>query len=254
MTTIDAVALTLVAVALTTMPFFALLRRERPMDADVARRSASMVLGYFVRDWVMWVIGPLERALVRARVSPDVFNYLGVFFGAAAGLAFAAGELAAAGWMVLLGGLADIFDGRVARARGLTSRFGAFMDSTLDRFAEVFAFVGVAWFLSGSRGGVAVTVLAVSASLLVSYTRARGEALGVSGTGGVMQRAERLVVLALAGLFDSAAAGRWHWAPGTLLTAAVTLIAAGALGTAIYRTWLIGRALAAYERAGQRPE
>ncbi|MCR4340031.1 MAG: hypothetical protein NUW01_09105, partial [Gemmatimonadaceae bacterium] len=100
----------------------------------------------------------------------------------------------------------------------------------------------------GSRFGVAVSVLAVSASLLVSYTRARGEAVGVTGAGGVMQRAERLVILALAGLFDAAAAARFHWAPGTLLTSAVTLVAAGALGTAVYRTYSIARTLAARDR------
>jgi phosphatidylglycerophosphate synthase len=245
MTTIDVIALGLVAAAVATMPIFAMTRRGRPMDADVAKRSTSVLLGYFVRDWVMWAIGPVERALVRARVSPDVFNYLGVAFGAASGVAFAQEELALGGWLVLFGGLADIFDGRIARARGIANSYGAFMDSTLDRFTEVFSFVGVAWYLSGSRFGVAVSVLAISASLLVSYTRARGEAVGVTGTGGVMQRAERLVLLALAGLFDSVAATRFQWAPGTLLTGAVTLIAVGALGTAIYRTYSIARTLSA---------
>lgn len=243
MTTVDTVALVLVVAALATMPVFAWTRRGRPRDAEVARRGASVLLGYFVRDWVMWAIGPVERALVRGGVSPDVFNYLGVAFGALAGVAFAVNELSAAGWMVLCGGLADIFDGRIARARGLTSRYGAFMDSTLDRFAEVFAFVGVAWRLSDTRLGAAVTLLAISASLLVSYTRARGEAVGVSGTGGVMQRAERLVLLALAGLFDAAAAARFGWAPGSLLFGAVALIAVGALGTAVYRTAAIARTL-----------
>lgn len=243
MTTLDTVALSLVAAALATMPVFALLRRGQPLDPDVARRSASVLLGFWVRDWLMWAIGPAERAVIRARISPDVFNYLGVAFGAGAGAAFATGRLSVGGWLVLLGGLADIFDGRIARARGLTNSYGAFMDSTLDRFAEVFAFVGVAWLLADTRAGAAITLLAISASLLVSYTRARGEAVGVTGAGGVMQRAERLVVLALAGLFDGAAASRMGWAPGTLLFGAVSLIAVGALGTAIYRTAAIASEL-----------
>jgi CDP-diacylglycerol--glycerol-3-phosphate 3-phosphatidyltransferase len=242
-TTLDTIALTLVAAALATMPIFAWLRRGQPLDADVARRSASVLLGYWVRDWLMWAIGPAERAVVRAKISPDVFNYLGVAFGAGAGVAFAMEALSAAGWLVLLGGLADIFDGRIARSRGLTNSYGAFMDSTLDRFAEVFAFVGVAWLLSATRAGAAISLLAISASLLVSYTRARGEAVGVTGTGGIMQRAERLVVLALAGLFDSTATARFGWAPGSLLFGAVTLIAVGALGTAVYRTASIARTL-----------
>lgn len=238
-------ALALVALALATMPIFALGRRGRRMDADVARRPVSVLLGYWVRDWLMWAIGPFERLIVRARISPDVFNYLGVLFGAAAGVAFAAHAFSIAGWMVLLGGLADILDGRIARARGLVNGYGAFMDSTLDRFAEVFAFVGVAWSLSNSTFGAAIATLAIGSSMLVSYARARGEAVGVSSAGGFMQRAERLIVLALAALFDGPAASRVGWAQGTLLTAAVTLIAVGALGTAVYRTYVIARMLSA---------
>jgi CDP-diacylglycerol---glycerol-3-phosphate 3-phosphatidyltransferase len=250
-TTVDLLALSLVALALASMPIFALQRRGRPVDADVARRPVSVLLGYWVRDWLMWAIGPFERLVIRARVSPDAFNYLGVAFGAAAGVAFATHLHSTAGWMVLLGGLADILDGRIARARGLVNRYGAFMDSTLDRFAEVFAFAGVAWGLSGSTFGASITTLAIGASMLVSYARARGEAVGVSSTGGIMQRAERLVVLALAALFDAPAAARFGWPPGALLTAAVALIAAGALGTAVYRTYVIARVLAAGDGGAQ---
>ncbi len=244
MTLIDSIPLIILLAAVATMPVFALTTRSRPPDADVARRPATVLLGYWIRDWLMWLIAPLERALVRARVSPDVFNYLGVAFGACAGVAFATGALSVAGLAILLGGLADVFDGRIARARGLTNSYGAFMDSTLDRFAESLSFVGVAWYLSATPWGASLTVLAISGSLLVSYTRARGEAVGVTGTGGVMQRAERLVTLALGGLSDAALTTRWHWPPGSVLTAAVALIAAGSMGTAVYRTISIARTLA----------
>ena len=244
MTLIDALPLIILFAAIATMPVFALTARSRPHDADVARRPTTVLLGHWIRDWLMWLIAPLERALVRAGVSPDAFNYLGVAFGAAAGVAFAMGALSLAGLAILLGGLADVFDGRIARARGLTSSYGAFMDSTLDRFAESLSFVGVAWYLSASPWGAALTVLAISGSLLVSYARARGEAVGVTGTGGVMQRAERLVILALGGLSDAALTARWNWPPGSVLTGAVALIAAGSTGTAIYRTASIARTLA----------
>jgi CDP-diacylglycerol--glycerol-3-phosphate 3-phosphatidyltransferase len=243
MTRTDSVALTLVAALLLTMPVFALLGRGRPMDADVARRGKTILLGHWVRDWLMWVIGPLERGFVRAGVSPDVFNYLGAFFGLLAGGAFARGSLSLAGWLVLLGGVADIFDGRIARARGVDAPYGAFLDSTLDRFAETFALAGVALFFQPLRWALLATVLALGGSLLVSYARARGEALGVHGAGGVMQRAERLVTLALAGLLDGAVTARAGWAPGTLLGGAVALIAAGSLGTAVYRTAYVTREL-----------
>lgn len=252
MTLVDTFALSLVAIALATMPAYAYLRHGRRIDADVASRPVSVFVGYWVRDWLMWVIGPAERLIIRAGVSPDAFNFLGVLFGAGAGLAFALHAFSAAGWLVLLGGLADIFDGRVARARGLVSTYGAFMDSTLDRFAEVFAFAGVAWGLSGSSFGAAISTAAIGGSMLVSYARARGEALGVSGAGGVMQRAERLVVLALAALLDAVVTTRAGWAPGMLLIAAVTVIAVGATGTAVYRTYSIARLLAARDGGAER--
>ncbi|HET6765442.1 MAG TPA: CDP-alcohol phosphatidyltransferase family protein [Longimicrobiaceae bacterium] len=243
MTRTDSVALLLVALLLATMPIFALVSRGRPMDADVARRGKTILLGRWVRDWLMWVIGPAERGFVRAGVSPDLFNYLGALFGLLAGVAFARGALGVGGWLVLLGGVADIFDGRIARARGIDAPYGAFLDSTLDRFAETFAFAGVALFFQPVRWALLATVLALGGSLLVSYARARGEALGVHGAGGVMQRAERLVTLALAGLLDGFVTARAGWAPGTLLGGAAALIAAGALGTAMYRTAYITREL-----------
>ena len=114
MTPVETLPLWLLLAVVATMPVFALVSRNRPRDADVARRSASALLGFWIRDWLMWVLGPAERALVRAGVSPDVFNYLGVAFGAAAGVLFAERALALAGWAILFGGLADVFDGRIA--------------------------------------------------------------------------------------------------------------------------------------------
>jgi CDP-diacylglycerol--glycerol-3-phosphate 3-phosphatidyltransferase len=242
-TLIETLPLWFLLAVVATMPVFALVSRNRPRDADVARRSASALLGYWVRDWLMWVIGPVERAMVRAKVSPDVFNYLGVAFGALSGWLFAERLLALAGWAILFGGLADVFDGRIARARGIANRRGAFMDSTLDRFAEVFSFIGVTWYLADTPLGAALAVTAISGSLLVSYTRARGEAEGVRGTGGVMQRAERLVLLALGALADTAVTTRFGWQPGSILTAAVAIIAVGSMGTAVYRTASIAKTL-----------
>lgn len=239
----DWIPLAVAGLLLLSMPIFAMVSRDRTMDADVAGRPTTVLLGYWVRDWLMWVIAPLERLFVRARISPDVFNYLGVAFGGAAGVAFAYGQLATGGWLVLLGGATDIFDGRVARARGIASERGAFLDSTLDRFAETFTFAGLALFFAGVAWAQAAVALALGASLLVSYTRARGEALGVRCRGGVMQRAERLVLLALAALLDAPLSARLGAPHGTVTAWAVAAIALGALGTAVYRTAWIASAL-----------
>jgi CDP-diacylglycerol--glycerol-3-phosphate 3-phosphatidyltransferase len=242
-TTVDLLALVLVGGLLLTMPVFAVVSRNRALDADVARRSRTILLGRWVRDWLMWVIGPIERGMVRAGVSPDLLNYLGVVFGLAAGVAFAFGRLAPAGWLIFLGGVADVFDGRVARARGISSQYGAFADSTLDRFAESFTFLGLVVFFAASPLLVLATTAAISGSLLVSYTRARGEAVGVSNTSGVMQRAERLVLLGLGAILDPWITSSRGWAVGALLGGIVSIIAIGAWGTAVYRTLAIGNEL-----------
>jgi CDP-diacylglycerol---glycerol-3-phosphate 3-phosphatidyltransferase len=239
----DLTALGLVLALLLTMPVYAVVRRSRVMDRDVARRGSTVLLGYWLRDWLMWLIGPVERTIVRAGVSPDAFNYLGVLLAAGAGLAFAQGALGVGGWLVLLGGAADVFDGRIARARGIASSYGAFMDSTLDRFAETLTFLGLIVYFAAVPAMVLATAAALGGSLLVSYTRARGEALGITGSGGVMQRAERLVLLAVGAILDPVTAWRAGWGAGTVLAIVLVMIAVGTAGTAVYRTVSIARTL-----------
>jgi phosphatidylglycerophosphate synthase len=240
---VDTAVLALFLAILATMPAFALKSRQRPPDADVAARPTTLMLGFWVRDWFMWLIGPVERPLIRARVAPDLFNYLGVGFGAGAGVSFALDNLPLAGALVACGGICDILDGRLARALNMADDRGAFLDSTLDRFAETFTFLGIAWRLSGDPRTVLASILAITGSLLVSYARARGEALGVQCKGGLMQRAERLVVVVLAGLFDGAATHVFGWQPGMLLALMVGIVGLGATGTAVYRTAFIAKAL-----------
>lgn len=237
------IALAVVAVALLTMPVFAVVSRGRPLDPDVARRPATVLLGYWIRDWVMWIIAPLERTLILRRVSPDVLNIAGAVLGLAAGIAYSVHWPETAGCFILLGGIADIMDGRIARARGLVSSYGEFLDSMLDRFAEVFAFVGLGAYLWHLHYGLIAVTLAAGSSLLVSYARAKGGLVGVDQRGGIMQRAERLVLLALASLLDGAVTRAMGWTTGRLLLVVVWAIGVGALATALYRTFAIARAL-----------
>lgn len=243
MTAAEGAALAAAGVLVVTMPVYAVVARGRAVDADVARRPRTVLLGLWIRDWLMWVIAPIERACVAARIPPVAFNWAGVAFGVLAGIAYAGGALATGGWMVLLGGAADVLDGRIARARGMVSDAGAFLDSTLDRFAETFAFAGIVVWFAPDQGPVLATVLALGGSLLVSYARARGEGLGVHFKGGLMQRAERLVILALASLLDAPVTAAAGWRGGMLLYGALLVIAVFSLGTALYRTVAIARAL-----------
>lgn len=218
--------------------------RHDPAADDPLESSqrGTFVLGSWVRSWFYWFIGPAVRLAIALGLSPLFFNLAGVAFGSLAGLAFALNHPVLGGWGIFLGGIADIFDGRVARARGLASPQGAFLDSSLDRFAEVGVFAGLAVYFQGRPMAALAVSLALGGSLLVSYTRARGESQGVVCAKGVMQRAERLLLLGFAGILDPSFAAWTEWAPGSLLGIVLGIIALGTLGTAVFRTvWIAAR-------------
>jgi CDP-diacylglycerol---glycerol-3-phosphate 3-phosphatidyltransferase len=134
-----------------------------------------------------------------------------------------------AGILVLLGGFFDILDGRVARISGLGSKFGAFYDSTLDRISEIAVFFGILSFYRASSTLVALAALAMAGSLMVSYTRARAEALGLDCKVGLMPRAERVVLIGAAALFFGAS---WN---GLVLKGVILLLAVTTNFTAFQR-------------------
>jgi phosphatidylglycerophosphate synthase len=246
MTTGLQVFLTCLAVAVASMPLYALTGASRRPDALASGAQGTFVLGPFVRDWFYWVVSPVVRGSVAVGLGPTFFNLLGVAFGIAAGVAFALGHVTLGGWGVLLGGAADVLDGRVARSMGVADRTGAFLDSTLDRFAEVGAFIGLAVLFRLSALPLVLVVTAMGGSLLVSYARARGESQGVVCKLGVMQRAERLLLLGFGGLFDPTVSAVWGGGQvGTLLVPIIGLVAVGTVGTAVFRTIWIARALRA---------
>lgn len=237
-----AVLLGLLLLAFASMPVYALGAARRPDPNDVTDRG-SFVLGGFVRSWFYWFLSPLERISLALGIGPLFYNLLGVAFGVAAAVAFAMGRVVLGGWGVLLGGVADIIDGRIARARGLSSAEGAFLDSTLDRFAEIAAFVGLALLFRSSELVLVLVVAGLGGSLLVSYARARGESLGVVCKVGVMQRAERLLLVGFGAVLDPSVSALFrHPAGGVLLVPVLALVAVGSLGTAVYRTvWIAKR-------------
>lgn len=147
----------------------------------------------FLKGW----LDPAIRALARAGVTPNMLTLAGALLCAGAGALAAAGLLAAAGWLSLLGSGLDMLDGALARATNQATRFGALLDSTLDRYGEAFLLGGV--FLS-ANGREAVeeqtlVLLALLGSLMVSYVKARAEGLGYSCDVGLLTRPERVVVL-----------------------------------------------------------
>lgn len=246
MSTALAVVVAVVGVALLSMPVFAVVSRGR-RDADAEGKGSRFLLGLgdFLVHWFMWSIGPLERALRRVGATPDHMNAGGLVFGILAGVLIGLGHIEAGGGAIALAGVCDILDGRLARAGGLASPYGKFIDSTLDRFVETFAFLGFVAYYRDHPLGAFVAAAGLGGSLLVSYAQARGETVDVSGSGGLMQRAERLVLTILGCLFDPTLSRALGRPEGTVLLWVLALIAVGAMGTAVYRTLWIARKLKA---------
>jgi CDP-diacylglycerol--glycerol-3-phosphate 3-phosphatidyltransferase len=146
---------------------------------------------------------PVGKALQRAGINADVLTVIGLGFAVGTAFLIASGHLVLAVFGVIATGVPDILDGTVARHAGRAGPRGAFLDSVFDRMADAVLFGGVAWFLAGE--GTYLPMLAFAAlalSMLISYERAKAESLGFTAKGGIMERAERLVLLSVGLAFD----------------------------------------------------
>lgn len=148
---------------------------------------------------------PVGTNIRRAGITADHLTATGVVVAGAASVAIATGALRAGLLLLVLCALPDLLDGAVAKASGSAGPRGAFFDSVSDRVTDSLLLGGVAWHLSTTHGGrIAVLPLAVlAASMLISYERAKAEALGFDARGGLMERAERIIALGFGLLFDS---------------------------------------------------
>lgn len=157
-----------------------------------------------VEPLVRWPLGPLVRALAALGIRPNQVTVGALVLSGVGALLVARGWFLAAAALVLAGGLLDLLDGMLARHSGLASPFGAFLDSTLDRVSEGMVFAAIAYHfaLRGQGLVVACVVLALLGSLLVSYARARAEALGIDCKMGAATRAERVLLVVIGLAFD----------------------------------------------------
>jgi phosphatidylglycerophosphate synthase len=241
--------LLVVALLFVSMAVYAWRGRKRDPDAEGKNAQFLGGLGDFVLHWFLWLVAPAATLSIRLGLTADFYNFAGLALGGLAGFAVAVGQLEIGGWALVFSGVADILDGRIARATGMTSRYGAFIDAVLDRFIELFFFVGFAFLARHSASGAVGATLALGTSVLVSYARAMGESLGIECTGGLVQRGERLALLSVGCLADRSVSAALGQPPGTLLTLVAYLIGVASLTTAVHRTVWIARRL----RAGTSP-
>jgi CDP-diacylglycerol---glycerol-3-phosphate 3-phosphatidyltransferase len=148
-------------------------------------------------------IAPLVDHFIRKGYHPDTFTILGLVFNTIAAVLYAFGRFFEAGLIMCMGSSTDLIDGQIARSRGTISTAGALLDSSLDRYSETVVLTGliVYYSLIGWVGTVLAAALTISGSMMVSYVRARAEALNYDCQVGFMQRPERVIFLAAASVY-----------------------------------------------------
>jgi CDP-diacylglycerol--glycerol-3-phosphate 3-phosphatidyltransferase len=190
----------------------------------------------------------MRDRLIESRLTPNAISMTGLALNLVAAALVTQRLFFLAGLAFIAGSLMDMFDGRYSRMSGKGTPFGAFLDSTLDRIEEGIVLTAVAAYFAsqGDETAVAATVLVVLGSLMVSYTRARAEALGVECKVGLATRAVRVVILS-GGLLFAKGAGIGDFellAPAIYLMAALTVITVG------QRIWHVRRELNAPDSSG----
>ncbi|MBM3242633.1 CDP-alcohol phosphatidyltransferase family protein [Candidatus Poribacteria bacterium] len=155
-----------------------------------------------LKGWFTHLTNPVAHVLISLGVTANTVTILGFVINVVAGILFAYERLILAGILLVVGGSFDMIDGAVARMRKVGNSSGALLDSVIDRYSEGAIFMGIAVYFYKSSGlygilGLLLTFATMIGSFLVSYTRARSEGLAVECNVGLMQRTERLVLLAI---------------------------------------------------------
>jgi len=145
------------------------------------------------------IVTPWIRFLDQKGVSPNHLTLAGLVVNILAGWAYASGAFFLGGLLLIIAGLGDMLDGPLARLSGRASRFGAFLDSTIDRYSDFVVFAGIALFYArtGHTGWFLITMGIILGSIVTSYTKARAENLIENCSVGIFERTERVVTLAL---------------------------------------------------------
>jgi len=167
-------------------------------------KNSKGLLPAWLQDGFVQLLNPFISVSSRLKINPNTYTVLGLLFNIAAAtvLILDHSKMQLAGLLILLGGVCDILDGKLARSSGRETRFGALFDSSIDRYSEVIMFFGIAAFYVGNKNFLlsVATFAALGGSTMVSYVRARAESLGFEAKVGFMQRPERVVAIGFGAL------------------------------------------------------
>lgn len=180
-----------------------------------------------IGTWVRSNILGVGRFIARLGLSANMLTVIGLVLNAAVAVVIGLGHIKLGGGLLLFASAFDMLDGAVARATGTSSKFGGFLDSTLDRYSEALVYGGVLFYLldtDDAKLGAVLVFAATVGALLISYTRARAEAAGYSASVGLVARPERVILLALGLLFGFPMIALWILAIATQVTALTRIV------------------------------
>jgi CDP-diacylglycerol---glycerol-3-phosphate 3-phosphatidyltransferase len=190
----------------------------------------------------MSIINSMVRGLASAGVHPNILTAIGVSINVGCAVLFGIGEFFWAGIVLIVANVFDMLDGNVARLTGNVTRFGSFLDSSLDRLSDMVVFLGIMAFYAGNTPqhsivNVVLAGIGMIGSVMVSYTTARSEGLGVKANVGFLQRPERVVLLIIGAL------STWDWNSDFFLfnrmPQVLWVLAIGSLWTFVHRMFFI---------------
>lgn len=200
------------------------------------------MIGESIGRGAMSIINAMVRGIASAGIHPNILTTIGVCINVGCALLFGFGEFFWAGIVMIVANVFDMLDGNVARQTGNVTRFGGFLDSSLDRLSDMVAFLGIMVFYAGNTPqhsliNVFLAGVGMIFSVLVSYTAARSESLGVKANVGFLQRPERMVLLIIGAL------STWNWNSDFFLfnrmPQVLWVLAIGSLWTFIHRMYHI---------------
>lgn len=191
--------------------------KDHPIAAS---KETSRPATYWIGEGAGWLLKHVVSVLAATGITPNMFTFFALAVNSWAAVLFARGRFLQAAAVLFLAGFLDMADGQVARRVGRVTAFGAFLDSTLDRYSDLALYMGlvVYYTLIGRPFYMALAAVAMASSFMVSYSRARAESLIPTCKVGFMERPERLVLLILGGIFNRMAPALWVIASISTLT------------------------------------
>jgi len=212
--------------------FMALGKNKKTKSAH--KKSESGLIISSLQNYWMAITEPCVGLLIKLRITPNMITIFGVLISGVSGILFANSLWGAAGWIMIAGGVFDLFDGRVARATNNVTKGGAYLDSTLDRYSDGFILAGLAWAFRDSWLLFFITLCFIG-FYSVSYAKARAEANGVKCDVGTFQRPERIFSLGLSAIFSPILSYYMDLSEPVLIYLVIVVLGIGTLWTSIYR-------------------